>query len=34
MGEVNLKDHESGVRIYKDLILDILVQSHNTIYAS
>ena len=34
MGEViimNLKDYESNVRIYKDLILDILVRSHNTI---
>lgn len=34
MGEViimNLKDYESNVRIYKDLILDILVWSHSTI---
>ena len=34
MGEViiiNLKDYESNVRIYKDLISDILVRSHNTI---
>ena len=34
MGEViiiNLKDYESNVRIYKDLISDILVWSHNTI---